>query len=1847
MPFDAEEAELLAATQSLCRWSAADGSDTASSEQSVSALPSTIDSLRLIELFLRRDHPTQQPHHRSIGRWQTAQTALLPLLTTYKRDRQVVYPVMKLLVRLTMPLPGDSEAECRRERLAHQKQIRTALLEGVYMDVLMQWLTPLLARPPATRSADDVNLIELSLTLVKNLLAIAAGSNTQVNAAAEDAASSKQMEALQCMRGRPVGERLIRRYAECGVLDMLCALCWQPEDLNKFGLLLLETVAHLVGGVSVSELLAEQRKAEGEEEAKRQKQSAAASAQAARNSPAGQFSYLWRGQSQASNRSVSTSQPLPPPSASSTSSLGAQLHTARLNEKSRYVAPSRHSRFGTLLTLPSPLSASPDVSDISAPPVSSGTQLVRNMFDMHAMGSDRLPSFRGRTPRQSNTAAAAALSTAGERPVCGELVEFVLQFISDGCYGRLMDSTIGELKANVRVLRDDEKNWMAVAALMMGVWREQQMHSIGRHEQLTSSNSQTEPQPSGDSSSSPTTTSPTPFFNCEPVMSCLSAAAFSLLTSKLLLYIQEKPSPLSCLTASLQLYSELVHTLSCMLRTASPADREAANRLRHDFYYEKEQLDLLVGLMRQWNAHSWGGPLMALLVECVHWSMHMLDDVDGVHTISQRRKKRVLKNRTVLLDGAKQKMPIAELQQALPANVLLDTRSTSQPQQPEEQPGEGQHGQVEPAMAVVLPVSEHATVKAAVLQTREILFESEAQQQATVGSTVDSAEGVPEQDALVDHPAQDSTPQTDDAIAERSDADHVATADSVDTQAATLPLPADSIDSAADTVHLPDVDANEYVPVASDSVDTSAATLELSADEQEERTRLPVDTQAQTLLLVDEEAELDVPPPQHASTTQPPPADAMSDTDCANQPGVGAASATPVEQQTPTPHSFSPPSSVSDASLSTLISDMAIEQLDVVMDSIAPDDAGATEEQVKARTQPHIDQLEQTTSASSNRQASEELATQQRASLDASALTPTLAIEVPRDSDSAQHSEVGYHRAAADVAAKGRVAIVAAVAVQHDATMSPVTATIASTPTGDQAQTAVSATPGDSAAVGEALEAAAAEEVEVSEDGYFRMEATFNFSAYLLSYATPTIVSHYLTLLAAYRTNSLSLNSHILHFLSRLAFDRQLLPMLFQLSCLQVCDAILNDPLLKAEKSSPRWKELTSFCKKVVRGFFDWVEREERGGMMFVECLFWKSVNAVELMKGGYRGGSGGDMSEEEEEDRAEAHDEQAWQAELQAQGDGEWQPGKHDEVSSAEAATAKKSKTSRKKSKGGSSPAESAELDDDGTGEEIDLAQLMDQTARKDKERARREKKEQRRKEVEAKERERDRQRRAQMAVEDDEEEELQLGEYNEQEMEERMRRERRERDEAAEAEGVEKEWRAEEEEVLRKEYPLFASLKSRYALMSSRLQGRFTLEEVKQKIAQLGLDSSAKAKDVAAEVDSAEASSTRSHAPLGVETDLHTATTDEEQSEVDPSDMPSDVSSPRAPSSSVKRAALPTSSRSASTPTGSRAPNGPVVDVNRSTGALYDLVSDMARHEHHRIFLQQLTHSLTLCAQERQRETAKHSAAVTLSPVRGLDENTTAGERRVKRQRQLLSALKFVHTRGGQWSVQRQYSADKLEAVVSVLERAYGNTMDDLSAEGAQQVGEEESDREEEAQAEQQEEAEDEQDEEGVADSEAASECDEAPVLVPTQRETRKRSAAQFQLALGGADAESGSDAAVAVTRAEDEMDNEELAQFMRQRRNKILAHAAPSAQQQQPQMDGAMSTGRGHKGRLRKVAEADEEEEKEKEESNATTEQAASHDVVPVVSAGPTGHEASSKRRRVIVDDDDDEQAEMDVE
>lgn len=105
-----------------------------------------------------------------------------------------------------------------------------------------------------------------------------------------------------------------------------------------------------------------------------------------------------------------------------------------------------------------------------------------------------------------------------------------------------------------------------------------------------------------------------------------------------------------------------------------------------------------------------------------------------------------------------------------------------------------------------------------------------------------------------------------------------------------------------------------------------------------------------------------------------------------------------------------------------------------------------------------------------------------------------------------------------------------------------------------------------------------------SEDEPETMEVELNINKrFKQEFASPLVVNHYLLVMKEYKQNPVHVNDSICHFLTRLAVDCNLAPMLWQLRFLDTVYQILND---KSIRSDDKYTPLLMFCTKLVKGFF-------------------------------------------------------------------------------------------------------------------------------------------------------------------------------------------------------------------------------------------------------------------------------------------------------------------------------------------------------------------------------------------------------------------------------------------------------------------------------------------------------------------------------------------------------------------------------------------------------------------------------------------------------------------------------------
>lgn len=125
-----------------------------------------------------------------------------------------------------------------------------------------------------------------------------------------------------------------------------------------------------------------------------------------------------------------------------------------------------------------------------------------------------------------------------------------------------------------------------------------------------------------------------------------------------------------------------------------------------------------------------------------------------------------------------------------------------------------------------------------------------------------------------------------------------------------------------------------------------------------------------------------------------------------------------------------------------------------------------------------------------------------------------------------------------------------------------------------------------------------------------RVEKSMQFLDMFKKYCVPRVLIPHITLLKDFDKNSTVTNHAIIKYLHRLAFDYELIGMLFQASIFRILQRILSKPV------TDQWsKELNSFAKFVVRKF---VEVCPKNPYILVELLFWKHAREGKAVIEGY-----------------------------------------------------------------------------------------------------------------------------------------------------------------------------------------------------------------------------------------------------------------------------------------------------------------------------------------------------------------------------------------------------------------------------------------------------------------------------------------------------------------------------------------------------------------------------------------------------------------------------------------------------
>lgn len=191
------------------------------------------DSLKELIRILKRDDPDHPFARIELSKWNILVSDLIPLILTQPQDKKLSFYVIVLLVQITdFPTSGCPKADFLISCL---QNFKLAFLQDNVIKTLMIHLADCISIDPQNRSKIHENMIELIVTLIRNLVKI------------PDLESSKT--SINEFK-RNLQYNLLMVFSKDSVFDALIYLCQDMNSLmmKKLNLVFLEIFYHIFSG---------------------------------------------------------------------------------------------------------------------------------------------------------------------------------------------------------------------------------------------------------------------------------------------------------------------------------------------------------------------------------------------------------------------------------------------------------------------------------------------------------------------------------------------------------------------------------------------------------------------------------------------------------------------------------------------------------------------------------------------------------------------------------------------------------------------------------------------------------------------------------------------------------------------------------------------------------------------------------------------------------------------------------------------------------------------------------------------------------------------------------------------------------------------------------------------------------------------------------------------------------------------------------------------------------------------------------------------------------------------------------------------------------------------------------------------------------------------------------------------------------------------------------------------------------------------------------------------------------------------------------------------------------------
>ncbi|DBA04824.1 TPA: hypothetical protein N0F65_004461 [Lagenidium giganteum] len=539
-----------------------------------------------LQRAIRRDHAKHKLVAKQLGKWRILQKKLLPLLINHQHDWSLCFSILKVLVMLTMKPTPDSTNIAQQYR--YLRDYKQAVLHQQLLPILMTILVDPLSRKGAQRTSQDYLVMELVLTLLRNLLAIP-NEDSRFVTSATAYLSHLQQDFVQALHEESVFEMILLFTQDI-----------DSAENREWNLLIMEMIDLT--------LACSQPKSVG----------------------AFLKNQMAKARAPTTNTAATSSTPGTRTAPSMRQPTAANSLTMQLNkEKSALARPtSRHSNFGGLISVTGPTGRSTILTNVA------------KTGDAQIPQVSKKPTSRRRGSRQRNHKPDAIelqfpKSTVSETD---EATMTVLLEICDAILSKSYFQFTNSLKTEFRrgsskLVPSDRLQYFHLVWFLTAYHRTKGQMLKSQYRQAVKAYEKKKLDPFATEDAGPPPDKPV--FDEKAVLSTLDMFSFNFVLQSIENYATEKNY--RGMTVGVKLLAEMMAYLSELIGSDDPRLARIGDSIQHKVFYERDFLDRLPVLIKSWSPEQFGVDYVIDVVTLTHLILKVLDRQGSIKVLTKRK----------------------------------------------------------------------------------------------------------------------------------------------------------------------------------------------------------------------------------------------------------------------------------------------------------------------------------------------------------------------------------------------------------------------------------------------------------------------------------------------------------------------------------------------------------------------------------------------------------------------------------------------------------------------------------------------------------------------------------------------------------------------------------------------------------------------------------------------------------------------------------------------------------------------------------------------------------------------------------------------------------------------------------------------------------------------------------------------------------------------------------------------------------------------------------------------------------------------------------------------------------